>query len=315
MEYIEIVSKKCHNIQVHRYYFKSEDLRNLLDEIIQNCYYVIYGNFKVPYDAIVDCENTKIIEGAKLPNNEPLFIDIEKLYRFSSHSGLIHYENDSIGVVGKQVCIPQLAYIIKAILDNNQSGIEQFKNYMKSNELIDIDDKIARAGNNLDQLRELRDRRCNGQYFDIELLKKYYQRLCELITVGLVKEREEFEDPYANEKELGYVSFHETVGNEKRFYRYYYEKEAIVSLLEIMNRKIGSSQLACIINRIINDNDEEGIRELEIYPQRDEYSRDIFRRYYTAIKSFIYPRICVKRERTYSTNEGQEKLYKLFLQD
>lgn len=308
--FIEITKKEYNVTQVHQYYFDEEELANLLDEIIHNCSYVVHGSFKVPYDAKVDFHKQEIIEGATLPNNEPLFINIESLYPFSSHSGLIHYENDSIGVIGTKVCVPQLAYIINEILRNNPEGIIRLEDYSRSDELIDIDDKIVIIGDDIDKLRELRDKKCKGQYFDSKLLKEFYQRLCELIKVGLISEKEEFEDKYSKMMELDHVSSYEVEGNEKRFYRYYYDREAIISLKEIIKKRFPSSQLVRIIDRILND-DEEGIRELEFYPQRDEYAMDIFRRNYDAIKAFIYPKICIRCERIFTPSGEQAKLYTL----
>ena len=112
MEFIE------NNNYTERVYYvdiNKDKLKELLNKIIKELNYKVYGEYILSNDLEVDFKNKKIISGAFLPNGDDLFVNIKDIYKFTS-SGQYSYHNDSIGIIGEKVIVPELVNIRQDIL-------------------------------------------------------------------------------------------------------------------------------------------------------------------------------------------------------
>ena len=123
MEFIE----KSDNVErVYSVYYDDKKLKELLDEVVRNASYKTDGTFTAPYNA--SFEGNVFISGADLPNGNPMYENIKRIYRFTSN-GPYSYHGDSIAVEGTQVTPPELAFIIERILSDEPNSIYKFLNY------------------------------------------------------------------------------------------------------------------------------------------------------------------------------------------
>ena len=192
---MEFIEKNNGIDRVYSVNYNDEKLRELLNEIVRNASYKENGIFVAPYNAEVDYKNNKFISGANLPNGDPMFENIERIYSYVYGSPFI-YNDDSITVKGTKVTSPALASIIAGILEGDASSVHNFMYYEGHEELIPIDEKIALTndsingisnfefGMKIDALNKLKDlckQKHLRQYFNTVLLKEYYLKACELI--------------------------------------------------------------------------------------------------------------------------------------
>ena len=205
MQYIE----NDHNVQrVYNVFVDDEKLSELLNLIVKRVNYEVEGTFTLPYNVRVDYKKNRILSGANLPNGMSMFKNIKKMYPFSSHDSYGYY-NDSIALEGTQVVVPYLAYIIKRILRKEINCIGDFLNYKNNDELVYIDDKIELLGNEVDEmdntspdnkisllneLKQLCEDKRNNHYFDVGLLKGFYQEALDCVQLQLVEEKTIYND-------------------------------------------------------------------------------------------------------------------------
>lgn len=198
MKYIE----KSDNVErVYSVCYDVDKMKALLDEIVRNVSYKIDGRFTAPYNA--SFEGNAFTCGASLPNGDPMYENIKRIYRYTS-CGPDSYYNDSIAVEGTQVTPPELSLLIKRMLLEEPNSIYEFLNYTTHDELIPIDKKIAVADkivdeidnfdfdkkiNALNNLKQLWEYKKSNKYFDVELLKQYYSRALSLIELELLSEK------------------------------------------------------------------------------------------------------------------------------
>ena len=198
MEFIE----KSDNVErVYSVYYDDKKLKELLDEVVRNASYKTDGTFTAPYNA--SFEGNVFISGADLPNGNPMYENIKRIYRFTSN-GPYSYHGDSIAVEGTQVTPPELAFIIERILSDEPNSIYKFLNYATHDELVPIDEKIAAANKAVDEIDNFDfDKKINAlnslkqfcedkkakKYFDVELLKQYYLQAHSLFELELVSEK------------------------------------------------------------------------------------------------------------------------------
>jgi len=196
--------EKTENVErVYEVTYDKEKLIALLDEIVKKASYKIEGTFNVPYGTRVSLSKQTIVEGGKLPNEDPMFINIKRIYEYTSDSSY-SYHNDSTAIEGTKIVAPQLAYIIKGLLSDEPDSIDSFMKYESSEELIPIDKKIkdqdAKINETsnfavdkkielLEELKELCSKKDTNQYFDAKLLIAYYTAACNLIEMQLISEK------------------------------------------------------------------------------------------------------------------------------
>lgn len=198
MKFIE----KSDNVErVYSVYYDCEKLKELLDEIVRKTSYKTDGEFTAPYNA--SFEGNAFTSGASLPNGDPMYENIKRIYRYTSN-GPYSYHDDSIAVEGTKVTPPELAFIIERILSENSDSIYEFLNYTTHDELVPINEKIAVADkvvdeidnfdvdkkiNALNNLKQFCEYKKSKEYFDAELLKQYYLQARSLIELQLVSEK------------------------------------------------------------------------------------------------------------------------------
>ena len=96
---------------------------------------------------------------------------------------------------------PQLVSIIQHILFDDSNGIDELINYVNSDDFITIDKKILQGNNELNKidsfdinkkiialsnLKELYENKKSMRYFNVNLLRQYYLRVCASINISLV---------------------------------------------------------------------------------------------------------------------------------
>ena len=187
--------------RIYSVHYDHKQLKKLLDEIIKKTSYRVSGKFTAPFDA--KFEGTKFISGASLPNNDPMYEDIKRIYRFTSN-GAYSYPYDSIAVEGTEVTSPELAYIIKGILSGDSNSFSNLLDYKNNCELIPIDEQIANANKAVDEinnydvdkkisqltrLKQLLEYKKSGRYFDSELLIQYDLQAISLFELELISEK------------------------------------------------------------------------------------------------------------------------------
>ena len=199
MKYVE----KSDNVErVYSVYYDELALLNLLNRIVRQASYRVNGTFTAPYGARYS--GKKFTSGAELPNGDPMYENITSIYPYTSNDDQYSYRNDSIAVEGTKITSPHLADIIKGIIDGKSNSISEFLNYSKSEELISLDKKIFNINEVIDktdnfcydekiEALELLKRYCEnknaGKFFDVTLLKRFYDEACSLIGLQLVSEK------------------------------------------------------------------------------------------------------------------------------
>ena len=200
MEFIE------NNNYTERVYYvdiNKDKLKELLNKIIKELNYKVYGEYILSNDLEVDFKNKKIISGACLPNGDDLFVNIKDIYKFTS-SGQYSYHNDSIGIIGEKVIVPELVNIIQDILLEKDGSIEGLLNYKDNDDIMHIDLRIEnlnyfintisnfdftnkiQAINDLKKLCEYKEK---GYYFNTTLLQNYYMQVLNCIELNLTSEK------------------------------------------------------------------------------------------------------------------------------
>lgn len=198
---MEFIERKDNVEKVYSVNYNVEKLKDLLDEIVKNVSYKIDGTFTAPYNA--SFEGNTFTSGASLPNGDPMYENIKRIYRYTSN-GPYSYRDDSIAVEGTQVTPPELAFIIKRILAEDSNSIYEFLAYETYGELIPIDKKIEYANKDVDEidnfdfdnkicalnkLKQLCEDKKSKKYFDVELLRQYYLKACSLFELQLLSEK------------------------------------------------------------------------------------------------------------------------------
>ena len=187
--------------KIYSVHFDNEKLEDVLNGVCREaCYKVKDERLEMPSGA--KWKENKIIDGAKLPNGDPMFININSIYEYTSNGGY-SYPNDSLGIDGTKLIVPKLAYILADLIDNKEGSLKEFLDYEHSPELISIDKKIsilsARIDNVnnenynrkielLEQMKELCENKKNNHFFNASLLAIYYEEACSIIELHLEKE-------------------------------------------------------------------------------------------------------------------------------
>ena len=198
MEYLELGK----NVErIYSVSFDSLKLEELLDQVIKNASYREKGKIVAPREAKL--KGKKSISGCSLLNGDPLFENIKDAYLSSQYDEMGSRE-ERILVTGEMIHSPILATLIYDVLKEKEGSINHLLDYENSQELIPIDEKIAKQldevnsidnfdfGNKihaLEILRELVFAQKNHQYSDVELLKKYYSEVLSNIELKLISEK------------------------------------------------------------------------------------------------------------------------------
>ena len=81
MEFIENnnYTERVYNVDINK-----DKLKELLNKIIKELNYNVYGEYILSNDLEVDFKNKKIISGACLPNGDDLFVNIKDIFSFNN---------------------------------------------------------------------------------------------------------------------------------------------------------------------------------------------------------------------------------------
>ena len=164
-------------------------LRCIMNDIVNDTSYKVEFNDKfLSFSGLLDARKSK------LPNGKPKYERLEH----SKNGFWTFYQ-------GTEVVVPDLAYIIKDFCDTESAeALRQILDYEYNNELIPIDNKInyyntlISSIDNFDfddkihalkMLKKLCEDKKSGQYFNAELLQKYYSQVLNSIDLELCDER------------------------------------------------------------------------------------------------------------------------------
>ena len=187
--------------KIYSIHFDKEELTDVLNQVCREaCYKVKDDRHGMPSGA--KYEGNEIISGAELPNGDPMFININKIYTYTS-GGPQSYHDDSVGIDGVKVIVPGLAYILADLLTNESADLQAFLNYEKSADLISIDEKISILSDEIDKcsnmnydkkiqlleaMKTLCEKKEKNQFINAYLLKLYYEKACSIIELHLEEE-------------------------------------------------------------------------------------------------------------------------------
>ena len=136
MEFIENnnYTERVYNVDINK-----DKLKELLNKIIKELNYKVYGEYILSNDLEVDFKNKKIISGACLPNGDDLFVNDKKLSvsiaTKSVNSVLIH---TGINIISEGA--PIEASGLKS--DLNMTNIKEFAIKVMKNYNEELDDII-----------------------------------------------------------------------------------------------------------------------------------------------------------------------------
>lgn len=128
------------------------ELGNLLNDIVKNTSYKIDGTFTVPSGVVFKDNEFVSNDYVSLPNGDTMYINIKNIYRYTSRDSVYGYYDDSVAVEGTEITSPKLASIIKKMINDYPDSIRDFLAYSDSDEMTLIDDRIARANKEVDEI-------------------------------------------------------------------------------------------------------------------------------------------------------------------
>lgn len=186
-----------------------ELLETILSDIVTNTSYTTpLKEHKLPCDTLeMSIEN----EIAKtLPDNvTPIYTEVsltDKVVPSDVNDKIVRPYGHPIIIAVKRV-VPELAYILRDMLDDKDYAVERFLAYEDDGEMVDIDERISSANDAKDVITEfttptdenikvqksvfdiaynLDKMKKDGEVFDTELLRKLYNRIAEVCTIRLV---------------------------------------------------------------------------------------------------------------------------------
>ena len=190
--------KTIDNVEyVYDVLFDTKALQLLLNEIVRKCSYGAIGEYNFDYgasDLRNETDGIKMV-GHDLINGDPQYVNIQWFshYRYEDPS-------DSVSICGTKIIQPKLADIVYGIINKKHASLEGLIDYPNNDELIPIDEQITSLNNGikalgdfdiddkisaLNKLKELVYRKANNEFFNPELLKTYYERVLQLISLKL----------------------------------------------------------------------------------------------------------------------------------
>lgn len=200
MEYTE----KSDNIErVYLIHFDTKKLTDLIDRIVKNTSYSEKGEFIVLNNSYLDFDKKILSLGIELPNGDPMYKDITGLYDYKPSNERIRYGHLLL-VQGTKINVPELADIIKNMMEGDEGSFNDFLLYEQSDELTCIDDKIVFLSdvidhidnsnsdlkiNLLNKLKKLTSDKKAFKYYNTEVLKELYSEAFSYISLQLISEK------------------------------------------------------------------------------------------------------------------------------
>jgi hypothetical protein len=184
---------KRNNVEdVYEVFVDTKEMNMLLSSLVRTLSYREKGSFIAPCIARASYEKQKIY-GAILPNYDPMFEKITRIYKTEDENSY-----DSIGVDAVKVTPPRLARIMKGLIDNDSNSIYDLIIYKDDLELVPIEERINKAATDLEndptntekrnELMSLYEDYDNGRYFDTEKLSSFYEKTRSLVSLTKIKQ-------------------------------------------------------------------------------------------------------------------------------
>ena len=178
--------------------FDRDELKELLDTVVRTSSYRVEGKFEV-----AGIKSKKGLSHITLMNGDSLYENVQNSYNQSGYDELGDRE-EFLSFNASKVVPPHLATLIHDVLEEKEGSIPNLLKYENSEELIPMDEIIARQldkvdeiGNfdfdnkiqALEELKRLVSLQKNHHYFDVDLLKKLYYESLSIIGLELVSEK------------------------------------------------------------------------------------------------------------------------------
>ena len=198
-------TKKGNSTKTFEVSYDKEQLKELLNKIVRECSYKVKGKFEHRCGEIVyEYNPCRIIDGPRLPNGDFIYQDITRIY--DDFDGMCSCIDT---VEGSMVIVPKLANIVVRLIKEDSSAIDDLEAYAYSDEIISIDTRIERTVNEIhkksstaekdvdklielsEELKQLRNKQNNNQYFNLVLLGMYYSMVKDSINYQLVSNEKE----------------------------------------------------------------------------------------------------------------------------
>ena len=180
MKYEEIEGnvKKIYSVHIDE-----GKLVEVLNRVCRETYYIDRDKEHC-MPGMTEFEGNIITSGAKLPNGDPMFININKIY-YKYNYGVYH---ECPLIDGDKKVVPFLAKILQALLANQEGSIEEFLEYKNSPNLIPIDEQISKLNDDINNCSNIDERICleekmkelckekeENHFFNAGLLNKLYK--------------------------------------------------------------------------------------------------------------------------------------------
>ena len=196
-------------IRVYNVVYDKEKIEELLNKIVRECSYKVKGIFRRDYYGISYKTNPfRLTKRPKLPNVDIFYQELTDIATEITDWGLYYpgCDPDVIIIEGAEIIAPKLASIVASILKGDieslnllqayKDDVELISNDAKLNEKIEESRKIINANEVdvdklieiSDELKELRNKQKENQYFNVDLLKHYYLEVINSISYELVSE-------------------------------------------------------------------------------------------------------------------------------
>ena len=189
-------TEKCE--RVYSVLYNNNKLDDLLTSVIDNASYLIEGRF-----IEMNAWSKEDLELFDMFNPGYMFQDIKKCSVTSVYDDF-GSRRQALEFNATKVCPPRLARILSSILRDEEDAVYDLLRYENDDELVPIDTKIMRLNDSINKidnmdcdmkidalkgLKRLLDAKKEHQYFDTELLKKYYRDSLSLIELNMVSEK------------------------------------------------------------------------------------------------------------------------------
>ena len=195
--------------RVYNVVYDQAKLKELLDKIVRECSYKVKGIFRHSYRGVqYKTKPFRLTKGPELPNGDICYQDLTNITTEITDWDL-HYpgsDPDVIIIEGNQIIAPKLASIVASILNGEVESLKLLQAYKDDVELISNDvklnDKIKESRKIINatevdvdkfieisgELKELRNKQKENQFFNVDLLKQYYLEVFNSISFELVSE-------------------------------------------------------------------------------------------------------------------------------
>ncbi len=207
-------------------YFDIEEMKRLLDNIIDYAGYSRYGVYELQENEVEKDENGNLRPTALLPNGKPVFKVFFHMSKIrnrdgDTYFGEYYHRNAKLSsqylLDGLKVYIPSLAGIVRDLIDGKEDALSRLLDYKNHDDFKTILERVLQLEKEANQipdynynkkidalirLRDLVDEKNNHNYFDNINLHHLYDDVLDAIHTTLIKEEALREDKKVHLKDL-----------------------------------------------------------------------------------------------------------------